>query len=119
VASPESRRGFTLIEILIVITILILILAIATPAYKRYEDYAMTRACFATQKTISSALQNYNLDTSQRRTDMPDIFPTLVSTGYLQTTPQDPGQGGTASAADYQYTSSGFGVRCIKHGILQ
>jgi prepilin-type N-terminal cleavage/methylation domain-containing protein len=119
VTVPTGRSGFTLIEIMIVISIIIIILAIATPAYRRYENFAMTRACFANQKTISSALQNYNLDTSQHRTDVPEIFTTLISAGYLQTLPLDPGGGGTGSINDYQYTTNGFGIRCTRHGILQ
>jgi len=119
VRSATSRSGFTLIEIMIALAIIGIIMAIAAPSYKRYEEYALTRACFANQKTISGALANFNLDTSQKRTDIPQVFATLQAAGYLQVAPDDPGQGGSTTQSDYQFTYAGFGVKCTVHGTLQ
>ena len=117
-STPRRRAGFTIIEIMIVIFIIGVISAIAQPAYKVYRDNAMTRACFKTQKTISSALQNFNLDSNQSRKDLPDVLPELVTKGYLQNLPTDPGSG-PDSHTNYTYTSEGFNVECVVHGILR
>ena len=113
-----ARRGFTLIEIMIVIAIIGIIAAIAAPAYEKYRKYSNTRACYANQKTISAALQNFNLDRNETRTDLPDVMQVLVSAGYLRTAPNDPGAGpGTQS--NYLPTTVGFSITCKSHGPLQ
>jgi prepilin-type N-terminal cleavage/methylation domain-containing protein len=111
------RRGFTLIEIVIVILIIGVISGIAAPAYEKYRKYSYTRACFANQKTVSGALQNYNLDKNLKRTDLPGVMNDLVNEGYIRTVPNDPGEA-PGSSSDYVYTGSGHSIKCIKHGPL-
>ena len=103
---------------MIVISIIAIIMAIAQPAYKVYRENALTRACFKTQKTISSSLQNYNLDRNANRIDLPDVIPDLVAGGYLQSLPVDPGAGDN-TYTNYTYTEEGFNVECAVHGILK
>ena len=40
----EKRKGFTLIEIMIVVTIIGILLSIALPAYERYVEEAKQKA---------------------------------------------------------------------------
>lgn len=112
------RSAFTLIEIVIVCVIIGVLVGLAAPAYERYKHYSYTRACFANQKTVSSALQSYNLDKNEKRTDFPDVMQVLYSAGYIRSVPSDPGSG-LGSSAQYQPTSIGFGVTCKSHGALQ
>ena len=116
---PMHRRSaFTLIEIVIVCLIISVLVGLAAPAYERYKNYSYTRACFANQKTVASALQSYNLDRNEKRTDFPDVMQVLASNGYIRVVPYDPGAG-LGSSGNYQPTAVGFGVTCKTHGPLQ
>jgi len=104
----RRRDAFTLIEIMMVILIIGVLIGLAAPAYERYKQYTFTRTCFANQKTLSSALQAYNLDHNEKRTDFPAVMPVLQSGGYIRMVPQDPGVG-AGSSANYQPTGVGHG----------
>lgn len=116
--SSMRRTAFTLIEIVIVVVIIGVLVGLAAPSYERYRKYSNTRACYANQKTISAALQNYNLDRNDKRNDLPDVMQVLQSAGYLRVVPADPGAG-PGSSANYQSTSIGFSITCRSHGALQ
>ena len=113
----RTRAAFTLIELMMVIMIIGVLIGLAAPAYERYKQYTFTRTCYANQKTISSALQAYNLDHNEKRTDYPTVLQTLSSGGYIRMAPDDPGVG-AGSSGDYQATSVGHGVTCKVHGPL-
>src|ERR1700738_4848681 len=88
------RQAFTLIELMIVIAIIGVLAAIAVPNFKAARERANTRACYANQKTVVGAMEMYNLDKNTKRTTLDGAFFTsLKSGGYLQSIPQDPGQG--------------------------
>jgi hypothetical protein len=84
------------------------------------RERANTRACYANQKTIAGAVEMYNLDRMTRRSDIGRAFcEELVSRGYLQSVPNDPGQGGPESASNYSSTAGGNGIKCTIHGTIQ
>ncbi|TCS83985.1 competence type IV pilus major pilin ComGC [Tepidibacillus fermentans] len=58
----KNNKGFTLIEILVVIFIIGIILAIATPNLKASGEKAQKKACLANQKLIQVQLENYYLE---------------------------------------------------------
>lgn len=58
----ESEKGFTLIEMLIVIIILGILLAIAVPAYLSFRDRAHTSAAQANIRAAVPAMEAYNAD---------------------------------------------------------
>ena len=94
----NRRSAFTLLEIVIVILIIGVLVGLCAPAYERYKHYSYTRACFANQKTVSSALQTFNLDRNEKRADFPDVMQVLFSGGYIRSVPYDPGAGLGSSA---------------------
>ena len=51
----RNQKGFTIMELLIVIVIIGILIAIAVPAYQNFRDRARLTACQANRRTIKSA----------------------------------------------------------------
>ena len=80
----RSAMGFTLIELMIVITVVALLTAIAIPNFRVAKSRPGTRSCYANQKTIAGAVEMYNLDKNTKRTDLGvQFFRELKASGYL------------------------------------
>ena len=60
-----ERKGFTLIELMIVIAIIIILAAIAIPNYLRMTSRAKVSAIESDMKSIGTALEAYNTDWSK------------------------------------------------------
>jgi len=59
----NSRKGFTLVEIMIVVAIIGLLAAIAIPNFIRARQTAQRNACIANLKQIQGAIQVWAIDT--------------------------------------------------------
>jgi len=57
-----NRKGFTLVEIMIVVAIIGLLAAIAIPNFVKAREKAMTNACIANLKQIQGAIQVWAID---------------------------------------------------------
>ena len=58
-----KKRGFTLVEIMIVVAIIGLLAAIAIPNFVKAREKALQNACIANLKQIQGAIQVWALDT--------------------------------------------------------
>ena len=58
-----NRKGFTLVEIMIVVAIIGLLAAIAIPNFIRARTTAQKNACIANLKQIQGAIQVWAIDT--------------------------------------------------------
>ncbi len=85
-ATRRSQRGFTLIEILIVMTIVSILVSIAVPLYQR----AIVRAKESVLKnnlfTLRTVIDEYTYDKKRAPQSLED----LVNEGYLRQIPIDP-----------------------------
>jgi len=63
--SLKSRRGFTLIEIMIVVLIIGILLAIAVPNFVKARESSRQKACVSNLKQIQSAAEQWAMDNKQ------------------------------------------------------
>lgn len=86
----ESRnryqRGFTLIEMMIVISIVIILTAIAVPIYKQHVLHAREAVLKEDLYSMRNSIDQYTQDKDKA----PQALDDLVSAGYLRMIPKDP-----------------------------
>lgn len=58
----KNHKGFTLIELMIVIAIIGVLAAIAIPNFNRARKNAKAKACLANMRTIETAVETYNIE---------------------------------------------------------
>lgn len=82
---PKVRnRGFTLIEMLIVITIMMVLLAIAVPRYDQMVLHAKEAKLHQNLATLNKAIEEYSLDKKHAPQSLGDLVP-----GYMKFIPED------------------------------
>lgn len=81
-----AERGFTLLELMIVITILLVLLAIGAGRYQMAVVRAREAALTQDLAEMNKAVQNYTLDKEAAPSSLDD----LVSAEYLGKIPNDP-----------------------------
>jgi general secretion pathway protein G len=81
-----TDRGFTLIELMVVISIILILMAIAIPIYQKSVEHARESALKQDLATLRSAIDQYTLDKEKA----PQSLDELVSAGYLRQIPKDP-----------------------------
>jgi type IV pilus assembly protein PilA len=86
----NNKKGFTLVELMVVVAIIGILVAIAVPIYNASQDRAKANACKANLRTINGAISMYQANNDG---DYPDDIDELVSENYLQSTPTCPEDG--------------------------
>jgi general secretion pathway protein G len=79
-------RGFTLIELMVVMAIVSVLLAIAVPVYQKSIIRAKESVLRNNLFTLRTMIDEYTIDKQKA----PESLQTLVSEGYLRQIPQDP-----------------------------
>ncbi len=82
----KKSAGFTLIELMIVMSIIVILLGIAIPNYRQSIVRARESVLKNDLYTMRSVIDQYTLDKQKAPQSLED----LVSAGYLKTIPKDP-----------------------------
>jgi len=87
-AAPRSprRSGWTLLELMIVISVMMILMAVAEPLYRQHVVQAREAVLKQNLFQLDSLINQYKLDTGESPQSLDD----LVSKGYLSKLPVDP-----------------------------
>jgi len=86
IASSAAESGFTLLELLIVMTIIATLAAMAIPMYVRNVQAAKEAVLREDLQVMRTAINSYTVDKQKAPQSLPD----LVTGGYLKKIPNDP-----------------------------
>jgi general secretion pathway protein G len=81
-----GRRGFTLIEMMIVMAIIVILVAVAVPFYQKAIIRAKESVLHNNIFALRSAIDEYSYDKQKAPQSLQD----LVGQGYLREVPKDP-----------------------------
>ena len=82
----KTRGGFTLIELIVVLTIISLLLTVAAPRYFQSVQRSKESALKQNLATLRDAIDKFYGDQGK----YPDALGELIAKRYLRTLPQDP-----------------------------
>src|SRR6187397_2595849 len=94
-----GRKGFTLVEIMIVVLIIGILLAIAVPNFIKARETSRSKSCVANLKQIEAAKEQWCMDNKQSATATPGTADLYGTTAYVKNTPGCP-SGGTYTIGD-------------------
>jgi general secretion pathway protein G len=83
---PSNASGFTLLEMMIVISIIIILMAVAIPNYNRTVIQSRESVLRSNLSTLRSVISQYTLDKQKAPQSLDD----LVQAQYLRQIPVDP-----------------------------
>ena len=72
----KNEKGFTLVELMVVVVIIGILVAIAIPIYNNVQANAQEKACLANQRTINGAASTYFTENGEwpAKADLEDTF---------------------------------------------
>ena len=87
------RKGFTLVEIMIVVAIIGILVAIAVPSFLRAREIARRNACQENLNKIDSSKQQWALETNSAGDAAVDFSNLVGTASYLRRAPVCPSSG--------------------------
>ena len=95
----RRRRGFTLIEMMIVIVVIAILIGVILPQFRGTQDEASIQRARSELRTLATALESYYIHNSNQ---FPNALSSLTSATprIISTVPDDPFRSGTN---DYSY----------------
>jgi general secretion pathway protein G len=84
--ASRGRRGFTFVELMVVVTIIVILISMAIPIYNKSVIKAKESVLKNNLFTLRSVIDSYTYDKQKA----PQTLQDLVSEGYLQKVPIDP-----------------------------
>ena len=89
----RSNKGFTLIEIMIVVLIIGILLSIAVPSFLRARETSRAKTCVSDLKQIESAKEQWAMDTKALGTASTQMSDLAGDGKYMKADPECPSSG--------------------------
>ena len=111
----KNKKGFTLIELMLVIGIIGILVAAAVLSYGNSTEKAKEATAFSDMETIATAVNVYYGETGTQLTGelSADVCPTLTTSGYLQICPTAPHGDGTFNVEFTQASNNNTAVNIV------
>lgn len=105
----DAERGFTLIELMIVVSIIAILAGILIPNFVNARAHAMTAACESNLRSIATAAELYYADQQvyPNSGNVSTALFTVNGTTYLNNVPTDPAASSAAAAYTFTNTTTG------------
>ena len=97
--AAKSHKGFTLVEIMIVVLIIGILLAIAVPNFIKARESSRAKSCVANLKQIESAKEQWAMDNKAAMNASPGTTDLYGTSAYIRSSPACP-SGGTYTIGD-------------------
>ncbi|MBS6928408.1 MAG: prepilin-type N-terminal cleavage/methylation domain-containing protein [Finegoldia magna] len=105
-ALKNKKKGFTLLELLVVLAILAILIAIAVPVYKNQKEKAAITAHNANVRVLETAVESYRQDKGK----YPGSVDELVKGDYIKKEPEIPKILNNGTGGKYQINSTNGNV---------
>ena len=117
-SARDGERGFTLIELMIVVSIIAILAGILIPNFVNARAQAATAACESNLRSVATAAELYYADQQiyPNSGDVSIELFTVNGTAYLNNVPSDPAA--TTAGAKYTFTNTtsggtaGYAIAC-------
>jgi len=107
----NMKKGFTLIEIMIVVAIIAILAAIAIPNFVSYRKTSQQNACKANMKQIMSAVEAYRVKNGSIPASVASL--TLSANGaFLKTEPKCPYDGTSTYSIGSEDANGNVAITC-------
>ncbi len=106
----KRSRGFTLVELMIVVAILGVLLSVAFPNYLKSRSQARKQMCIENLPQIEAAKQVWGMENGKKDGDVPVKTDLIGPPSYIKRMPECAG-GGT-----YDFKAIGHNATCTEDG---
>ncbi len=110
----RDSKGFTLVELMVVLLIIGILVAIAIPVYNTVQKNSKEKACRANIRTIEGAAAQYHADTGNWPDKVSDLMPE-TGNKYLKEAPHCPFDN-KDNKSEYQIDGNDGTVTCGNEG---